>query len=94
MLTAKEKRQREYARASALIIEAKSVPCKDCGVSYPWYVMDFNHRGDKKFNIGASRHFGCKKLKAEIAKCDVICSNCHRLRTYAHIIINPGSSAG
>lgn len=74
---------REYAKAQSLIIASKSVPCSDCGKEYPWYVMDFDHvRGEKLRNVGSSRHMGYNKLKAEIEKCDVVCSNCHRLRTY------------
>ena len=55
----------------------------DCGIKYPPYVMDFDHLGDKEFVIskGVSMHSPIKLLK-EIAKCDVVCSNCHRLRTY------------
>jgi hypothetical protein len=70
-----------------IIEQAKSVPCMDCGVCYPYYVMDFDHRPDsgKIANIS-----GCtlmtfpseEKLLAEIAKCDVVCSNCHRRRTW------------
>ena len=65
----------------------KSVPCADCGVTYPHYVMDFDHvRGEKLFSIGTSqKDFGCKALsvlRQEIAKCEVVCSNCHRERTW------------
>ena len=63
----------------------KDKPCQDCGVRYPWYVMDFDHRDGEiklsKISLVASS-FGWEKLKAEVAKCDVVCANCHRIRTY------------
>lgn len=34
------------------IRKAKDRPCADCKAIYPYYVMDFDHRGDKRFNIG------------------------------------------
>jgi hypothetical protein len=43
--------KREYERlhprillAKRLIRQAKARPCADCGVLYPYYVMDFDHR--------------------------------------------------
>ena len=64
----------------------ESTPCMDCGLRYPHYVMDFDHRpGTKKrFNIGTSvaRFSTLDDLKSEIAKCDGVCSNCHRHRTF------------
>jgi hypothetical protein len=67
------------------IYEIKAVPCLDCGEEYPHYVMDFDHRSDKICNIAdmISRSVSLEKLKIEIAKCDVVCSNCHRIRTHA-----------
>lgn len=67
-----------------LIRLAKSQPCADCGTSYPYYVMQFDHLRDKKFNISA---FVCSNRKietllAEIAKCEVVCANCHAERSY------------
>lgn len=68
-----------------VVREAKDVPCTDCGVRYPYYVMDFDHLGDKEHDIG--RMVGeARKMSdvvAEIAKCEVVCSNCHRARTHA-----------
>lgn len=60
-------------------------PCLDCGVSYPHYVMDFDHRNPSEktkevTNIVTSNSW--KKLFAEIEKCDIVCSNCHRERTW------------
>lgn len=67
-----------------LIKELKNVPCSDCNVRYPWYVMEFDHiRGEKLFNIGAKGHSVSKdRLLKEIKKCEVVCSNCHSARTY------------
>lgn len=79
--------QREFQRArraeaSKIITAAKDVPCVDCGVKYPTAAMDFDHvRGEKKFNIGTRNGVSSlDSLRAEIAKCDVRCAVCHRLR--------------
>ena len=65
----------------------KSTPCKDCGNYYPYYVMDFDHRDakNKDFCVASKRNWGRKKLFREIAKCDVVCSNCHRERTHKRL---------
>jgi hypothetical protein len=75
--------QRRIAERRALLDSIKNVPCMDCGGEFPPYVMDFDHRSDKKFNI-ASRYKQAPLavLLDEIAKCDVVCSNCHRVRTH------------
>lgn len=60
-----------------------STPCTDCGTFYPWYVMEFDHcRGTKLFDIANPAHRGRKAVEAEIAKCDIVCANCHRIRTH------------
>lgn len=67
------------------ILAAKDKPCMDCGIKYPWYVMDFDHvRGKKKFNLcmAAQHRWALKTVDEEIAKCDVVCANCHRKRTF------------
>jgi len=70
-----------------LLRSAKDKPCADCGQRYPYYVMDFDHReGEiKLFNVSSlngHRRTSRKKLLDEIAKCDVVCANCHRDRTH------------
>jgi hypothetical protein len=69
-------------KAREIIREAKSVACADCGVRYPYYVMDFDHLDNKEFNLGRYAGKSIPKIKEEIAKCEVVCSNCHRIRTY------------
>lgn len=77
-LRAKRDRRKELIRA------AKSRPCADCGIQYPYWVMQFHHKKDKSFTISkhdsANRNIG--RVLAEIAKCDVVCANCHADRTY------------
>ncbi len=67
------------------ISEVKSVPCADCGISYPSYVMDFDHlEGTLKLEcVSKMTGFSKEKILAEIAKCEVVCSNCHRIRTFS-----------
>jgi len=72
-------------RLQALLRAAKDKPCADCGIKYPYYVMDFDHvEGEEK--RGAMSRFlkrhSRRALLVEIAKCEVVCSNCHRERTY------------
>ena len=69
-----------------LIIRHKQTPCVDCKNSYPYYVMDFDHvRGDKNFvlSVAANRRLRIETVEAEIRKCDVVCANCHRKRTFS-----------
>lgn len=66
----------------------KRGPCVDCGRHYPPVVMDFDHRDPsvKLGSISSLAHRGTlslDRLLTEIAKCDLVCANCHRLRTHA-----------
>jgi hypothetical protein len=80
--------RRHKARAS-IVIAAKAVPCMDCGGMFPHYVMDLDHvRGTKVASVSVMVRDYMKYTEAEIvaemAKCEVVCSNCHRIRTYRH----------
>lgn len=58
--------------------------CIDCqGVFLP-VAFDFDHRDptQKEFKISGSYIFRWKDLKKELDKCDLRCSNCHRIRHY------------
>lgn len=57
----------------------------DCGISYPYYVMDFDHRNGEEKLEGVAALVNSGRRKAvfeEIEKCDLVCSNCHRERTH------------
>lgn len=70
---------------TSIIKTYKAAPCSDCRVSYPYYVMHFDHvRATKIGNISNCVRAGwsVKDTLDEIAKCDVVCANCHAERTH------------
>lgn len=72
------------ARIRAAVIAAKDKPCTDCGVKYPYFVMQFDHLdpSQKSFNIGSFSTQSMSQVLEEIAKCEVVCANCHATRTH------------
>lgn len=58
----------------------KDLKCENCGEDRFW-VLDFHHIDPiyKEDNIAGLVRKGCKqRLIKEMAKCKVLCSNCHR----------------
>ena len=77
-------KKKTQAKIRSLINSAKDVPCTDCGIKYDSEVMDLDHvRGKKLFDVslGYGRVMAMNKILEEIKKCEVVCSNCHRIRT-------------
>lgn len=64
----------------------ESTPCADCGNKFPFYVTQFDHIGtDKIANISdmtGKMNSSWAKIKEEIAKCELVCANCHAERTW------------
>lgn len=58
-------------------------PCADCGNVYHPFVMDFDHLYDKVRDISQMARRGASEesLLNEMAKCELVCANCHRMRT-------------
>lgn len=57
-------------------------PCTHCGEADP-IVLDFHHLRDKKKNIADMlSSYSLNTITKEIAKCEVLCANCHRRVTY------------
>lgn len=57
--------------------------CSDCG-NNDARVLEFDHRDSAEKILEVStlvRRVGKQKLSEEIAKCDIVCCNCHRIRT-------------
>jgi hypothetical protein len=87
-------RQREIDRVMTrqratleFLRQLRKVPCADCGGTYLPYQMDFDHRDPttKSFGLTWSRAMLASRarLQTEVAKCDIVCANCHAIRTYA-----------
>ena len=79
------RREAHVAEMAEVVRAAKDQPCLDCGERYPPYVMDLDHRGDKKFNVSQGLRRPLEEILAEIAKCDPVCANCHRERTWRRL---------
>lgn len=67
--------------------QQKDKPCCDCGVKFHFAAMEFDHvRGPKKFELSNAGSRSIKSVTSEIEKCDVVCANCHAVRTYNRIV--------
>lgn len=78
---ASKRRDKLRDRNKAYVLEVKSKSgCEECGETHI-ACLDFHHDGsdEKEDNIANGIFFwGLDTLKKEIAKCRVLCSNCHR----------------
>ena len=82
----RRREQTKYLRQSNVrkLHEYKEAhPCADCGNHFPAVCMDFDHTGsDKEANVAdlVTRR-SWERLQEELAKCELVCANCHRIRT-------------
>ena len=89
--TVKRKWLRRAARRK-WIKDLKRVPCMDCKIAFRPVCMDFDHRPGEVKHPALTRKNGYMAMsqfagtysdavvRQEIAKCDIVCSNCHRIR--------------
>lgn len=90
----RSRRERAAIRKRAEITKAevaklKSDPCTDCGNSFSPESMDYDHvpgRGEKRSNVSLIRVLSV--ALSEIKKCDLVCANCHRVRTKNRLMSN------
>ena len=82
-MTDKELHRQKQAYKQKLVEIKEASGCTDCGENNP-IVLDFDHIKDKKYNVSRMIHdgFSWRAIKKEIDKCEVVCANCHRIRTY------------
>lgn len=75
----------------------QDIPCTDCGQSFPPYVMHWDHLpGHEKIDeigsmVGSRRR---DVILAEIGKCELVCANCHVMRTVARARRTVGEEPG
>jgi hypothetical protein len=62
-----------------------SVGCADCGYNDRPEALHFDHLPEhEKSNVPSQMwNYNLEKFLAEIAKCDLVCANCHFVRTSA-----------
>ena len=82
---ARKRTRASSAERKHVIDSAKNQPCVDCKQRFPAVCMDFDHRPGE-IKVGCVGHLKAWNapidiILEEIAKCDVVCSNCHRIRT-------------
>ena len=79
--------KKKYSKRQKQLADFKrGLACVDCGFlgkEHP-SVLDFDHRdrAEKKFEVGQAfaQNYKIERIMEEIAKCDVVCANCHRIR--------------
>ena len=74
--------------------KVKSVPCKDCDKKYDPVCMDFDHLDPSEkvaaIAVMVRNNLSIDTIKKEIEKCEVVCANCHRLRTKIRLCSSNG----
>ena len=79
---------KDVIKKQTIINKLKDKPCDDCGFKFHPVAMDFDHRpGTHKVrSIGMLiRSASLKRAVAESKKCDIVCANCHRVRTWRRL---------
>jgi hypothetical protein len=82
----KEYSQERYLARRAFVNEYKlEVGCQSCGYKEHPVALEFDHidPSTKKFSIGSQlMSMSWKSIHEEIAKCQVLCANCHQIHTH------------
>lgn len=82
---ARTKIRRSIKRNAVIQYKIDNPFCTDCGIEYPYFVLEFDHlpQFKKSFPLSAAGHKdrNMDEILAEIDKCEIVCSNCHRFRT-------------
>jgi len=72
-------RIRRY-RMKKRAVEYLGCYCKKCGWTGNIAAFEFHHiDGDKNFGIGNASNKSWEIIKLELDKCELLCSNCHRI---------------
>lgn len=80
----KNAKERVWALSDKVRKIKSSTACADCGGIFPPVCMDFDHvRGIKRADISymVQKTYTWTVIEEEIAKCELVCANCHRIRT-------------
>lgn len=75
-----------YRERKAQLVVYKGSACTDCGGTFPTCCYHFDHRTpeEKTAGIAQMMHRPIEEIKAEADKCDLVCANCHAIRTFGN----------
>ena len=75
-------RRRQIQKAHDFVDRYKKKGCEKCGIKHE-AVIDFHHKDPSKkkgnISIWSKQGYGIDTLRKEIEKCNILCSNCHRI---------------
>jgi hypothetical protein len=81
---AKAREARQQKKLYILEVKKKG-KCVDCG-NTDYRVLDFDHlpgnQKDDNVSVMWARNLSIKRIQQEIDKCELVCANCHRIRTH------------
>ena len=75
---------KRQAMADKITSIKESVPCKDCNQYFPACCMEFDHISTNKhaeIGLMVARGRSWDDVEMEMRKCEIVCANCHRIRT-------------
>jgi hypothetical protein len=81
---------RQRYRKNSLIIRQLKVDrgCTDCGYNENHAALEFDHlngRESDRDTVAQLMGKSINRIMKEIAKCEVVCANCHRIRTFTRL---------
>lgn len=77
-----------WLRVKSAFDDLKRAPCSDCGQTFHPCQMDWDHRDGSVKVSSITKLLKNGRLvaaRAELEKCDLVCANCHRMRTYQRL---------
>ena len=73
----------KYKRSLKIkLVDAHGGRCFDCGIAFPPFLFEFDHRDPTQKSFQISRLTKFNLMLEESMKCDMVCPNCHRFRTH------------
>ena len=75
--------EKAFETVRGYILRPGARACADCGYAEAAEALDFDHvRGEKYANVNKlAGSAGWERIMEEVDKCEVVCANCHRIRT-------------
>lgn len=87
---ARNQRTRRRQKLKLLELKAQS-PCTDCGNKFHPFIMEFDHTdpSNKLFPVGRAGGRSGTQISKEMEKCELVCANCHKMRTFRRHQLRP-----